>query len=184
MRAVNCELHRVAWAAWLACAVATATSCRPPAPEPERTDGGPISHIPILLNPHVTTCTEACGNDANPPTGGPHCDTWLACRKFDTAQQRCEWIHNLEHGHAVLAYNCPAGCPEIVSALAGIWDSQQGSAVGRRILLTPDPQLPRRVAAVVWAWSYSGDEVDEGLIREVLSHQDKEAPEAYSDCAR
>ncbi len=141
--------------------------------------GGEIIRLLPTSATHVASCDETCGNQSNPPTGGPHCGRWLPCRKYDTPQRRCEWIHNLEHGHAVLAYNCPSGCPEVVSALAGIYDARGG----RRILLTPDPQLSRRVAAIVWGWAYSGDEVETAAIETVLSHQDEDAPEPGLSCA-
>src|SRR5688572_30508297 len=74
---------------------------------------------------HLSSCDdECCGNGENPPTGGGHCATPLPCRVFSTAQQRCRWIHNLEHGHVVLAYRCPQGCPEVVAALEEIWQAQ------------------------------------------------------------
>src|SRR5688572_9102987 len=66
---------------------------------------------------HVATCSEACGNSQNPPTAGPHCAQTLPCRVFDTEQSSCSWIHNLEHGHGVLLYNCPEGCPDVVQRL-------------------------------------------------------------------
>lgn len=141
-----------------------------------------IVHVTPKSAEHVSDCQSAsCGNKVNPPTGGPHCGTWLACRAYAEAQPRCSWIHKLEHGHAVLAYNCPAdepGCTEIVAALEAIRNRHSA-----RTLLTPDPQLPARVAAIVWGWAYSGDVVDEAAIIEVLSHQDEEAPEPNLPCA-
>ncbi len=138
-----------------------------------------VSHVVPTDARHTATCSDACGNEVNPPTGGPHCASTAPCREYDTPQPRCEWIHNLEHGHAVLAYNCPQGCPDEVEALRAI-RAERGPS---RILLTPDPLLPHRVAAIVWAWSYSGDHVDADAIAEVLSHQDEEAPEPGLGCA-
>lgn len=128
------------------------------------------------------TSSTGCGNDVNPPTGGLHCPQWMPCRKYDTPQPRCQWIHNLEHGHIVFAYNCPAGCPEIVDALEAL--RQEVSAGGngvRRALLTPDPLLPKRVAVVAWGWSYSADDVNADAIRCLLTKQDVNAYE-HTDC--
>ena len=84
----------------------------------------------------------------------------------------------------MLAYNCPGGCPDVVASLEALRSSQaaQGNGVPR-VLITPDPLLPQRVAAGVWGWSYSGDSVDTGAIRCLLTHQDEEAPEARLGCA-
>ena len=119
---------------------------------------------------HVSACDDpTCGNaTTNPPLGGNHCPSWLPCRKYDTAQARCQWLHNLEHGHAVLAYNCPGGCPELVAKLGALWDALQPNPTRKRTLLTPDPKLPRKVAAVVWGFGWMGDDYDEAAITEVL----------------
>lgn len=145
-----------------------------------------IQHVGVTNATHVgTDCsvTPACGNGVNPPTGGPHCSFTVACRQYDAAQPRCSWIHNLEHGHAVLAYNCPEGCPEVVAALGQLWNESPIGSGAHRALVTPDPLLPRRVAAVVWGWSYVADEVNPDAIRCLLAHQDEEAPERGLPCS-
>jgi hypothetical protein len=149
-------------------------------------DGGTVLRATNIEGIHVASCSDdtACGTNAtNPPVGGNHCAVWLNCRKYDTAQPRCQWLHNLEHGHAALLYNCPNGCAETVQKLGALWDSLQTNPARKRILLTPDPKLPRKVAAVVWGFGWMGDEFDEAAILEVLSHQDKEAPEANLGCS-
>lgn len=143
-----------------------------------------VTRSPTHENAHVRTCGDpACGNGLNPPTGGPHCAELLSCRSYDTEQERCTWIHNLEHGHAVFAYNCPGGCAATVEALARL---REGVDAGKnavvRALLVPDSKLPDKVAVVLWGWSYVGDEVDEEAIGCLLAHQDEGAPEAGLAC--
>lgn len=148
-------------------------------------DGGERLRAANIEAIHVASCVDdnACGSNAtNPPLGGNHCSVWLNCRKYDAPQPRCQWLHNLEHGHAVLLYNCPNGCPETVERLRAHWDGLQTNPSRKRILLTPDPKLPRKVAAVVWGFGWMGDDYDEAAISEVLSHQDAEAPEAFLGC--
>jgi hypothetical protein len=137
-------------------------------------------------NLHTTNANDpACGNGENPPTGGLHYERWSACRAFTTTVGRCTWLHNLEHGHVVLAYNCPTGCPDVVAALEELRkEVPTGSNGVRRVLMTPDAQLPKRVAAVVWGWSYSGDDVDVDAIRCLLSKQDLNAPEPGIPCSQ
>lgn len=153
------------------------------------TDGGTNGQVlraAGITGVHVASCSDdtLCGAGGNPPLGGNHCPTWLACRKYDMAQPRCSWLHNLEHGHAVLAYNCPNGCADLVQKLNGLFDSLQSNPTRRRILVTPDPKLPRKVAAIVWGFGWMGDAYDEAAIQEVLSHQDAEAPEANLGCSQ
>lgn len=147
-------------------------------------DAGPLLHHFDLAHNHVASCDDpGCGEASNPPLGGPHCPMWSPCRVFDAGVSRCSWLHNLEHGHAVLAYNCPEGCPEIVSALTAIWQQAHDSG-NTRVLVTPDSALPSRVAAVVWGWGWVGNTLDADAIHAVLSHQDEEAPEHGLACSR
>lgn len=142
-----------------------------------------VTHFTNLVSsPHVPSCTDAsrCGSGDEPPPGGPHCGSLVTCRIHGTAQNRCEWIHNLEHGHLVLAYNCPAGCDEIVSALAGY---HQALPYPRRAVVTPDPRLTSKVAAMVWGFTWSGEAFDMEKIEAVRSLQDVEAPEAGLGCS-
>src|SRR5687767_12624293 len=111
--------------------------------------GTPVQTCSTPEPVHLSSCTDACcGNSDNPPTGGGHCPSPLSCGIYAATQHRCRWIHNLEHGHLVLAYNCPEGCPEVVTALEEIWRAQPvGRNSVRRVILTPDPLLPNKVAA-------------------------------------
>lgn len=148
-------------------------------------DAGAVLRAPGLTGVHLASCTDpACGNGANPPLGGDHCPSWLPCRVYDLEQPRCEWIHNLEHGHAVFAYNCPSGCPELVTQLTDLWSARQGSVQARRTLVTPDPSLPKKLAVVVWGFGWQGDTFDAAAVDVVLSHQDEEAPEKLLGCVQ
>jgi len=138
-----------------------------------------LEHHDTGVGYHTQDCMDpTCGNGFNPPTGGLHCPVWLSCKDYATAQSRCNWIHNLEHGQAVLAYNCPSGCPDVVTTLEAIRNAQPQAANGvRQIIITPDPQLPKRAAAIVWGWSWSGDDIDVDAIKCLLSHRD--GPQNY-----
>ncbi|MBM4379165.1 MAG: DUF3105 domain-containing protein [Deltaproteobacteria bacterium] len=139
-------------------------------------------------NTHVPSCEDAaaCGNGQNPPTGGPHCGTWMACGAFPGAgaAEACQWVHNLEHGHLVLLYNCPAGCTEELAALEAFRKDVPAGVNGvPRALLVPWPTLPGKVGAVVWGTSWVGNAVDEAALRCVLGAQDDAAPEPGLGCA-
>lgn len=159
-------------------------SCRPAPPPAQQSDAG-VFHRDLPAASHLPSCDDsACGDGFNPPVGGNHCPTWLPCRVYESAQKRCHWLHNLEHGHAVLAYNCPEGCDALVASLKALWQARQGNNQQRRLIVAPDPQLPSRVAAMVWGYGWTGDQYDETAILEVLSHQDEEAPERGLGCER
>ena len=137
--------------------------------------------------PHLSSCASSgCGNGLNPPNSGPHCSATLSCRTYAAEQPRCQWLHNLEHGHVVLLYNCPEGCAEEVAKLeAALPSAKVGGNGVPRALLAPDSQLPRRVAALVWRRSYVADSVDPQALRCLMRHQDEPAvtPEPHLACA-
>jgi hypothetical protein len=150
-----------------------------------------IKHTTGIANHHVEPCTTLCGNGENPPTGGPHCPTWVECFKYPlesgATPTRCNWIHNMEHGHVVLAYNptsCPDGCLEIKAQLEAIYDAVPPDSSGRRrILVVPDDLIPQKVAAMVWGYAWSGDTVDAAAIECIMKNQDNaETPERGAPC--
>jgi hypothetical protein len=131
-----------------------------------------------LSSEHVASCDDtACGDGSALPVGGKHCPLALYCRKYTEPQKRCAWVHNLEHGHAVLLYNCPEGCPDEVEQLTRLWNQRA------RTVLAPDDKMPRRFAAVVWGHGWHSDTLDLDAINELLQYQDTVAPEAGLSCA-
>ena len=144
------------------------------------------SHVPKgfwdrtrLATDHSSSCDDtACGNGDDVPVGGLHCAPPLLCRVYTEPQRRCQWLHNLEHGHVVLLYNCPEGCPEDVAALQRHFDAQ----LPHRILVAPDASLPGRISALVWAHGWLGDAYDQDAVNTLMQKQDVDAPEAGLSC--
>ncbi|ATB39219.1 lipoprotein [Cystobacter fuscus] len=142
----------------------------------------PLSPAPASTQ-HVSCSSTQCGDGLNPPTSGPHCANTLSCRAYDTEPNRCMWVHNLEHGHAVFLYNCPEGCPEIVATLTELQkEARVGSNGVVRALVAPDSRIPTRVAALLWRRSWSADTPDPVALRCLLRLQDQGAPEPELSC--
>ena len=132
---------------------------------------------------HLACSSTACGDGLNPPTSGDHCAETLSCRVYDAEPNRCQWLHNLEHGHVVLLYNCPEGCPDTVAGLQALrQEARVGSNGVIRALVAPDSRLPTRVAAVLWRRSWGADAVDAEALRCLMRLQDVDAPEAGLLC--
>lgn len=134
---------------------------------------------------HLSSCSDtACGNGEDPPTGGDHCSSITTCRSHTTEQPRCQWLHNMEHGHVVLLHNCPSGCADDIAKLEALRGEAKKASNGvARALMTPDSRISKRFAAVIWGWSWSGDAVDEAAVRCLLTKQDQGAPEPGLGCA-
>jgi hypothetical protein len=129
-----------------------------------------IAQPPLMSSfAHVPIGTMVDWN-SNPPSSGPHYPIWAAFQAYTSAVPRGYYVHDLEHGAIVFLYNCgSAGCPAVVSTLQAASDSlpddplcaqQGGPGVRVRTVITPDPLIPTRVAAVAWGWVYLADCAD------------------------
>jgi hypothetical protein len=129
---------------------------------------------------HVRDC-EPVSYLGNPPSSGPHYDTFPAFGVYDSVLPRGFWVHALEHGGVVFAYHCEDGCAEDVAAaeafIAGLAPEPlcvAASAPTPRIILTPDPALESRWAASSWGYALRADCFDEeafgAFAREHVGH--------------
>ena len=102
------------------------------------------------------------------------------------------WVHNLEHGGIVFLFNCglvdggacasadggydtpcggdlgvpAASCPDVTTQLTQLRDELKPDQFNEvRVLVTADPFLPGRVAAVAWDYSWVGSAVDMSVLR-------------------
>ncbi|MFP2923679.1 DUF3105 domain-containing protein [Pyxidicoccus sp. 3LG] len=159
--------------------------------EPEQPQGCERFSFPLSAQTaaqHVAACDSAsCGSGTlpaeNPPSSGYHCGSVARCAIYSEPVSRCLYIHNLEHGHAVFLYNCPDGCPDEVAKLEAAAASVKAGANGvRRALVAQDPQLPNRVAALLWRRAYVTDSADPEALQCLLQFQDVDAPEPGLAC--
>lgn len=164
--------------------LAALTACGPTTPEVDDCSRYGVTHSPAPASAvHVSCFSTACGDGLNPPTSGDHCAEPLSCRVYDAEPNRCQWLHNLEHGHVVFLYNCPDDCPDLVAQLKAL---QQQAHIGEngviRALVAPDSRIPTRVAALLWRRSWGGDTVDPDALRCLMQLQDVDTPEAGLIC--
>jgi Protein of unknown function (DUF3105) len=143
---------------------------------------------------HVPYC-ESVQYVHNPPASGFHWPWHSEWGIADQVIQREYWVHNLEHGGIILLYNCPPppnnytpsydgganpvpfecdggvppppnNCAKDITALQNLLKAQKPDKFGVvRIVLTPDPKLPRKFGAVAWDWSYLADAVDTKVLQ-------------------
>ncbi len=112
---------------------------------------------------HVDTCSDVV-YETNPPTGGPHYAIWADYRTYDMPVPWGYLVHDLEHGGVVLTYNCPSGCPDVLSAYQSIITAHGADPAcpdgGARFIVVPDPTLDVPVAAVSWEHLYKATCLD------------------------
>ena len=122
----------------------------------------------------------------NPPTSGEHYPIWGAYRSYDTPVPRGFYVHDMEHGGIVIAYNCQSGCAAEVANLEA-WlaarpaDPACIAPVRARIVVTPDPLLDVRFAAAAWGFSLKSDCFDLDALGSFIDAHYAMAPENFCD---
>src|SRR5712692_10546059 len=141
----------------------------------------PILQIAQEQRSHLMACSgpdyQPPRYSSNPPVSGRHYLLWAKYQIYTAPIARAYWVHNLEHGGAVLLYR-PDAPDSIKEALTRIYNALPRMGEGtpgaspspldvycggdplvmhKRAILTPDPLLP---PDILWAVTISGPEAD------------------------
>lgn len=178
-----------------------ASSARPRLAKPIVVDAScpiVIDSPPLLESPHVAIDTPVTYN-SNPPSSGPHYPIWAAFREYDQPVDRRYYVHDLEHGAVVIAYNCQAAaapadggasdagvaaCESTVAslraAIAALPDDPLCASEGVRVraILTPDPLLDVPIAAAAWGFIYRAQCLDGPSLVAFLKSNYGQGPES------
>jgi len=108
--------------------------------------------------------------NSNPPTSGPHTAA-VAPGVYDVPVPKESAVHNMEHGQVVVWYNCSAGeqpldeplCAGLRQELATIVTEANDS--GKKVLMTPYPDMDNRIALTAWQFLDVFDEFDAQRVR-------------------
>lgn len=155
---------------------------RPPLPGETECTVTVTTNIPIASAKHLPLCT-AVDYATNPPSGGEHWPEWAAFKEYAAPVPREMYVHDLEHGAVAFLYRCDDGCPEVVGALRGAYDSLpqdpvcEGAGVAARRLLTPDPKLATPIALAAWGATYTATCIDPPSLAEFAKEHYGEGPE-------
>lgn len=142
------------------------------------------NNIPVDSAMHLPTCTPV-DYGTNPPSGGNHWGIWANFKEYQNALPREVYVHDLEHGAVVLAYNCTTACPDVLDALRSVTaqsdsDSRCLQFPGgpeRRIIITPDPKLNTPIAAAAWGATYTATCIDEPSLFAFIAEHYAKGPE-------
>jgi hypothetical protein len=108
--------------------------------------------------------------NSDPPTSGPH-TVAVAPGVYDAPVPKESAVHNMEHGQVVVWYNCNGGpqpldetaCGMLRGDVAGIVTEANGS--GKKVLMTPYPNMDNRIALTAWQFLDAFDEFDAQRVR-------------------
>lgn len=114
-----------------------------------------------------------------PPSSGPHYETWLPWRFFDTEQAEGFWIHNLEHGGLVILYNCMGQpCDQLKTQLDGLYNKAKlDKYSAQKIVITANSKIKTRLAVIAWGWVDEFDQFDEARILAFYDARNNKGPE-------
>jgi hypothetical protein len=136
------------------------------------------TQYPEQSRDHVNPGQPHAPYSTNPPTSGPHWPDPAAWGIYDQQVPDEAWVHSMEHGGVVIAYNCPDGCPDLVSQLKSV-----ASEYKSKVILTPRPDknVPYRITLTAWRWMDGFNDFDGARIRAfIAAHKDK-GPELFPD---
>lgn len=109
--------------------------------------------------------------NSNPPTSGPHTNVAAGPGVYEEPVPKETAVHNMEHGHVVVWYNCngapqplnEAACGTLRQDLAAIVD--EANENGKRVLMTPYAAMDKRIALTAWQFLDAFDEFDAQRVR-------------------
>lgn len=129
-----------------------------------------VSSCPTVIGTSMACqgfCHEPSGfvrkHSTNPPVTGDHYPSPEGgLGEHTSAVPRGNYLHTMEHGGVVIAYNCPSGCDSELAVIREAMAPRLAKSPKDWVLLTPDPLISgsNRFAAMSWGWLYSFDKPD------------------------
>ena len=137
--------------------------------------GAPGERIPIQGADHIERGQVHAAYNSDPPTSGPHYVDTLDAGFYETPQLDETLVHNLEHGHIVISYDCSrlADCGAAKQQLRDIFSAYNGW----KVTIVPRQNKDAAIALTAWGWLEKMDSVDEARIRKFIDAWRDKGPE-------
>lgn len=129
---------------------------------PEQDD---VQIVPDMGNQHVDVNVSSVAYNTHPPTSGPHPAELVEWGEHTTTIPDMRQLHNLEVGGVILHYNCPDGCPDVVTALRAI----MAEAGPEMLILHPYEDMDHTIAVTAWTRLLDLDEIDREAILDFIN---------------
>ena len=140
-----------------------------------------VQAIPNQGQTHIQRGQSHPPYNSVPPTSGWHWGDAVAPPGISREPIPNEMqVHNLEHGEIMVQYDCPEGCPEMISKLEEIVRSYP-----KKVILAPYPGIfeasQQRIALTAWTKLVYINDADEAFIRKFIRNHKDKAPEFFPD---
>ncbi len=139
--------------------------------------------IPLLSAGHIPEGTPHDPYNSEPPTSGPHYASAVEAGFYDEAPVDEYLVHNMEHGHIIIWYNCTGLSEAECTALKNkIRDTMSKAGVSNitgtlKLVAVPRPSLSTQIALTSWGHLERLESFDNNAILEFIRAYRDEAPE-------
>ncbi len=135
----------------------------------------PGERIPIQGNQHIQPGTSHPPYNSDPPTSGPHYPEPIPAGFYDAPQPDEAVVHNLEHGHVWITYDCSKltdceGTKQKLRALVASYNQW-------KIVVTPRQNKDAAIGLAAWGWLQKLNTYDEAAIRRFVDAWRNKGPE-------
>lgn len=147
-------------------------------PEPR-----PGVEIPIQGQNHIQIGEPHDPYTSEPPTSGPHYDAPVQAGFYDEAPQDEYLVHNMEHGHVIIWYNCTGlsaeACDQLKADIRNVMGSAGLSVITGtlKLVAVPRPTLDNPIVLTSWGHMQELDRFDRDAILTFIRAYRDEAPE-------
>lgn len=137
--------------------------------------GAPGERIPIQGADHIAPGQAHAAYNSDPPTSGPHYVDTLDAGFYETPQLDELLVHNLEHGHVIISYDCRGltDCDTTKQQLRSIFNAYDGW----KVTVVPRENKDAAIALTAWGWLDKMDSFDEDRIRKFIDAWRDKGPE-------
>lgn len=143
----------------------------------------PGTEIPIQGANHIQLGEPHDPYNSEPPTSGPHYDTPVQAGFYDEAPADEFLVHNMEHGHVIIWYNCSdlsaEACDQLKSQIRDVMGRAGLSVITGtlKLVAVPRPTLDTRLALTAWGRLQTLDGFDRDAIQTFIKAYRDKAPE-------
>lgn len=142
--------------------------------------------FPIAEAEHIPEGQKATNYNSDPPTSGQHYSEPAEAGFYEEALPDERLVHNLEHGHIVVYYNCTnlseSDCSDLKGSIrqamerAGVVSSTQTP----KIVTVPRPDMQNLVTYTSWGRLYRAESFDEDEFLLFVEQNRNHAPEPFA----
>lgn len=135
----------------------------------------PGQRFPIQGQQHITPGQAHPAYNSDPPTSGWHYDTPLDAGFHETPVADEQVVHNLEHGHVVISYDCSklADCAATKPQIRQLVERNRNW----KVTAVPRQNAGAAIALTAWGWLDKLDGYDEARIAAFINAWRDRGPE-------